>query len=63
MSRVHHEPTMSTKSSNNNKYRIQERLESYKLSHHLIQEKHKQFTLGIFFKLHTSSRVYEIFQV
>jgi hypothetical protein len=42
---------------------IQESLESYKVSHHLIQKPNKQFTLGIFFKLHTNSRLYAIWQV
>jgi hypothetical protein len=46
-----------------NNYKIQEPLESYKVSHHLIQKPRKQFTLGIFFKLHTSSRLYAIGQV
>jgi hypothetical protein len=44
-------------------YKIQQSFKSYKVGHYLIQKPHKQFTLGIFFKLHTSLGLYAIFQV
>jgi len=50
-------------SSKSNNHKVQESLEAEKVGHHLTQKTHKQFTLGIPFNLHISSKIYAIWQV
>jgi hypothetical protein len=44
-------------SSKTNNHKVQESLESYKVSHDLIQNPHEKFTLHIPFKFHIRLRV------